>query len=98
MERCRVPDLIICDHHLTKGETGAKVIPDLRRTLNAPIPALLITGDISPERKQEAEMGGYELLQKPAPPMTLLAKLQLVWMQRAAIEMPTNSHRKASNS
>ena len=49
------------------------VIGRLRHTFNAPIPALLVTGDISVERKQEAEACGYELLQKPVPPMTLRA-------------------------
>jgi len=98
LEQRRAPDLIICDYHLAKGEVGAKVIPDLLRTLGAPIPALLITGDISPERKQEAETGGYDLLQKPVPPMILRAKLQRVWKQRAAVEMPTDSGCEATTS
>jgi CheY-like chemotaxis protein len=98
MKRCLAPDLIICDYHLSNGENGAEVIPDLRRMLNAPIPALLITADISPERNQEAKTGGYDVLQKPAPPMILRAKLQRVWKQRAAIQMSTISDRQPSTS
>jgi CheY-like chemotaxis protein len=66
------PDLIICDYHLSQyGETGMVVIERLRRSFKATIPALLITGDVSVERKEEAEAGGYEILQKPVLPLTL---------------------------
>jgi signal transduction histidine kinase/CheY-like chemotaxis protein len=71
----RRPDLIISDHHFTHGENGVAVIERLRRTFGAPVPALLVTGDISVERKQEAAACGYELLQKPVPPMTLRATM-----------------------
>jgi signal transduction histidine kinase/CheY-like chemotaxis protein len=76
------PDLIISDHHFTHGETGIAVIERLRHTFNAPIPALLVTGDISVERRQEAEACGYELLQKPVPPMTLRATMSQILKPR----------------
>jgi signal transduction histidine kinase/CheY-like chemotaxis protein len=82
------PDLIISDHHFTHGETGIAVIERLRHTFNAPIPALLITGDISVERKQEAEAGGYEMLQKPVPPMTLRATMSEILKPRGSIDAP----------
>jgi signal transduction histidine kinase/CheY-like chemotaxis protein len=82
------PDLIISDHHFTHGETGIAVIERLRHTFNAPIPALLVTGDISVERKQEAAACGYELLQKPVPPMTLRATMNEILKQRDAIDAP----------
>jgi CheY-like chemotaxis protein len=69
------PDLIISDHHFTHGENGIAVIERLRHTFNVPIPALLVTGDISVERRQEAAASGYELLQKPVPPMVLRATM-----------------------
>jgi CheY-like chemotaxis protein len=76
------PDLIISDHHFSHGETGIGVIERLRQTFNAPIPALLVTGDISVERKQEAAASGYELLQKPVPPMTLRATMSEILKRR----------------
>jgi signal transduction histidine kinase/CheY-like chemotaxis protein len=82
------PDLIISDHHFTHGETGIAVIERLRHTFNAPIPALLVTGDISVERRQEAEACGYELLQKPVPPMTLRAAISEILKQRGAVNAP----------
>jgi signal transduction histidine kinase/CheY-like chemotaxis protein len=80
------PDLIISDHHFAHGENGITVIERLRQTFNVPIPALLITGDISVERKQEAAAGGFELLQKPVPPMLLRATLNEILRQRGSID------------
>jgi signal transduction histidine kinase/CheY-like chemotaxis protein len=80
------PDLIISDHHFTHGENGITVIERLRQTFNVPIPALLITGDISVERKQEAAAGGFELLQKPVPPMLLRATLNEILRKRGSID------------
>jgi CheY-like chemotaxis protein len=58
--------------HLSQyGETGTVIIERLRKSFKAAIPALLITGDVSVERKEEAEAGGYEILQKPVLPLTL---------------------------
>jgi len=78
----QAPDLIISDHHFSHGETGIGVIERLRQTFNTPIPALLVTGDISVERKQEAAASGYELLQKPVPPMILRATMSEILKRR----------------
>jgi two-component system, sensor histidine kinase len=91
------PDLIISDHHFTHGETGIAVIERLRHTFNAPIPALLVTGDISVERKQEAAACGYELLQKPVPPMILRATMIEILKQRGSIEAPAGDRAPASS-
>jgi signal transduction histidine kinase/CheY-like chemotaxis protein len=84
IELNQAPDLIISDHHFTHGETGIGVIERLRQIFDAPIPALLVTGDISVERRQEAAAGGYELLQKPVPPMILRATMNEILRQRGA--------------
>ena len=67
------PDLIISDGHLQEGETGIEAIARLRRALGAPIPAFLISGDISPGRLDEAKAAGHHLLHKPVSPMALRA-------------------------
>jgi signal transduction histidine kinase/CheY-like chemotaxis protein len=85
------PDLIISDHHFSHGETGIGVIERLRQTFDAPIPALLVTGDISVERKQEAAASGYELLQKPVPPMILRATMSEILKRRGSPDAPANS-------
>jgi signal transduction histidine kinase/CheY-like chemotaxis protein len=91
------PDLIISDHHFTHGETGIAVIERLRHTFNAPIPALLVTGDISVERKQEAEAGGFEMLQKPVPPMTLRASMNEILKPRGSVDAPAGGRAPISS-
>jgi signal transduction histidine kinase/CheY-like chemotaxis protein len=65
------PDLIISDFGLKDGRTGIEAIAQLRTAFHAPIPALLISGDILPERLGEAQAAGLHLLHKPVSPMTL---------------------------
>jgi signal transduction histidine kinase len=67
------PDLIISDGHLQEGETGIEAIARLRRALGVPIPAFLISGDISPDRLEEAKAAGHHLLHKPVSPVALRA-------------------------
>ena len=67
----RTPDLIISDYQLSDGSNGIQVIERVRRALDAPVPAFLISGDVAPERLREAAGSGYYLLQKPVLPMTL---------------------------
>jgi len=69
------PDLIISDFHLKEGRTGIDAITQIREVLGATIPALLISGDMSPERVREANESGNHLLHKPVGPMTLRAMI-----------------------
>jgi len=59
------PDLIICDNRLRDSERGISVIQQLQAFYNHEIPALLVTGDTSPERIHEATASGLVLLHKP---------------------------------
>ena len=67
------PDLIISDYQLRNGRTGIDAIANLRSRFGAEIPAFLISGDILPERLQDAQKSGYQLLHKPLAPMSLRA-------------------------
>lgn len=67
------PDLIISDYRLSDGKTGIEAIERLRSAFRSPIPAFLISGDISPERLREARASGYHLQHKPVDPMLLRA-------------------------
>jgi CheY-like chemotaxis protein len=69
----RQPDLIISDGHLLNDETGISAVARLRSALGSDIPAFLISGDISPERLQEAKAAGHHLLHKPVNPVALRA-------------------------
>jgi two-component system, sensor histidine kinase len=68
------PDVILADLRLRNGETG---ITAIRRVIDAigPTPALLISGDTSPDRLQEANRAGIKLLHKPVALPALQAEL-----------------------
>lgn len=63
-----IPDLIISDNRLKESITGTETINAIKEELKRNIPAILITGDTSPERLIEAAQSGYELLHKPVRP------------------------------
>jgi CheY-like chemotaxis protein len=86
IEPYETPDIIISDYHLSHGKTGIEAIERIRAAFHASIPALLITGDTSVERKAEAMAAGCKLLQKPVPPMTLRAMLYAVFQQSDSVE------------
>ncbi|HLN25298.1 MAG TPA: hybrid sensor histidine kinase/response regulator, partial [Patescibacteria group bacterium] len=71
-----MPDAIIADYRLRADVTGAQVVRALRALLGEDVPALLITGDTSPERLRQAAGHGLSLLHKPVRPDKLRAALQ----------------------
>ncbi len=64
----RVPDVILSDYQLEGGVTGPEVIGELRQLLGDEIPAILLTGDSSSERLDNARRSGFRLLAKPVSP------------------------------
>jgi CheY-like chemotaxis protein len=76
--------VIISDYHLHDNKKGIEAIAQLRRALDAPIPAFLMSGDMDPEPLQAAQAKGYALLHKPVEPMTLRATLTQIVSKRAA--------------
>ena len=71
----RQPDLIISDYHLASGLTGIQVIEALRADAGWPIPALLISGNTTPEHLHEANRLSLPLLHKPVEPASLYSTL-----------------------
>ena len=66
-----VPDLLICDYRLRDGEDGIVTVARLQSEYNDELPAILVTGDTSPERLLEARRSGLLLLHKPVEHMRL---------------------------
>jgi len=60
-----VPDLIVADYRLREGMTGVQAIQRVHDHAGRDIPAIVVTGDIAPERLREAQQSGYRLLHKP---------------------------------
>ena len=69
----KAPDLIISDFHLQDGRTGIDAIDALRGAFGGPIPAFLVSGDISQQRLRETHASTHHLLHKPVNPMALRA-------------------------
>lgn len=61
----RVPDLILCDYRLRGSENGVDAIEALREAIDPALPAIIITGDTSPERLRDVTASGIEVLHKP---------------------------------
>lgn len=71
----RIPDAIIADYRLKGRITGADVVDHLRALCDADIPAVLVTGDTSPNRLRQAANYNLKLLHKPVRPDRLRAAL-----------------------
>jgi len=61
----RRPDLIITDFRLRHEETGKQVLQALRTRLGIAVPAIIMTGDTSPQRLRDAQSTSALLLHKP---------------------------------
>jgi signal transduction histidine kinase/CheY-like chemotaxis protein len=82
------PDIIIADYHLSGGKTGVEAIDNLRLVFDRPIPAMLMSGDVSPERLWTAGTSGFRLLHKPVGPMKLRAELNRLLRARPVTDAP----------
>ena len=73
------PDLLIVDHRLPAGATGAQVVQALRAAFMAPeLPAILVTGSMleAPELTRAGSGAGLPLLLKPVLPARLRALVE----------------------
>jgi CheY-like chemotaxis protein len=71
LARSYLPELVICDWRLRGGEQGTDVISRLRAQSGHALPAILVTGDTSPDRLQEAARLNLPVLHKPVSPADL---------------------------
>lgn len=70
------PAIVFADYRLRNNKTGVEAIHAVFEKLNRSIPAVIITGDTSPDRLQQANSSGFKLLHKPVTPIELRATLQ----------------------
>lgn len=69
----RPPNIALVDYHLDEGRTGVDVVRALRDRFGADFPAVVVTGDWSPEVAADVTEAGCELLRKPTRPAELRA-------------------------
>ena len=60
-------------YHLDEGRTGVDAVRALRSRFGADFPAVVVTGDWSPEVAADVAAAGCELLRKPTRPAELRA-------------------------
>lgn len=70
------PDVIVTDFRLRHEETGKQALQALRSHLRQSVPAIIMTGDTSPQRLRDAQSTAALLLHKPVPARQLREALQ----------------------
>jgi signal transduction histidine kinase/CheY-like chemotaxis protein len=61
----RAPDLIVADLRLEGGDDGMRAIERIRASVDAPVPSLLVTGDVTYASPQAGDGGVIRVLHKP---------------------------------
>ncbi len=74
----RAPDMVVADYRLAHGDTGIAAVERLRRAHGVVLPAILLTGDTSPDRLREAKAGGLCLLHKPVAAAELVRAIERI--------------------
>ncbi|MBU0830706.1 MAG: hybrid sensor histidine kinase/response regulator [Gammaproteobacteria bacterium] len=81
------PDLIITDFRLRREETGKQVLQALRAYLGTHVPAIIMTGDTSPQRLRDAQSTAALLLHKPVSTSQLRDAIVQLITQPPQVEM-----------
>lgn len=69
------PDAIVSDVHLGDQQAGPELVGLVRRRLQRPLPAILMSGDTSPRRAGYEDLADVQYMSKPVDPDRLLATL-----------------------
>lgn len=72
------PGLILSDLRLRGTESGLDALAAVRQATDAPVPAILMTGDTGPEQVRAAKEAEASLLHKPFGPEHLRAAIEFV--------------------
>lgn len=70
------PEVILSDYRLRDNESGVDAVAAIRESLETRIPAIIITGDTSPQRLKEVKKTGLQLMHKPVSPDELHETMQ----------------------
>ena len=87
------PDLILTDYNLPNGMDGLQVAAGVRHTLHDPVPAIILTGDISVDTLQAIVLQDCLQLNKPVKLAELTKAIHSLLPPQS--ETPSNSKRSA---
>jgi CheY-like chemotaxis protein len=78
-------DLIIADYRLQENITGIHVIEFIREYIGRKVPAIVVTGDTSPEILKELHAGEYSVVHKPIAPAKLRSLINFTFQDTPAV-------------
>ena len=81
IETGEIPDVLVTDLYLKRGETGLDVA-DIIHRLNSDVPVIIISGETKLKRLKPARDAGYPLLVKPIKPAQIRNALQRMVMNK----------------
>lgn len=90
------PDVIATDFRLRNEETGKQALQALRGHLQRAVPAIIMTGDTSPQRLRDAQSTAALLLHKPVSTSQLREALVELAQQAQQASQPAQSQRRSS--
>lgn len=92
-----VPDVLISDYRLADLQSGVDAVAAIRECLEFEVPAIIITGDTSPERLRQVRDAGLQLLHKPVRADELYGLIQILLENNMALRSSYMNERKTSN-
>ena len=85
------PDVVLADYNLPNGMNGLQLILSLRERLSAPVPAIILTGDISTDTLRKIARENCVHLNKPVKLSELTQRLQALLPEVAVAASPLPS-------
>lgn len=82
------PDIVLSDYRLRENNNGVDAVATIRESLELELPAVIITGDTSPERLKQVTRAGIEVMHKPVDPDELLSTLNRLVPKSRSESMP----------
>ena len=87
--KLQLPDALVCDYRLHNKETGLDVIRLLHEEFNQDIPALLITGETTPDEIQKIRTSATPVLHKPIQASALRSALIDLMQKKTRVQAVT---------
>ena len=92
-----IPQVILSDYRLRDDLNGVDAIAAIWESLESKIPAVIITGDTSPERLKEVKDSGFEPMHKPVSPDELHQTINKLLYRSEAVARTANAELSNGN-
>lgn len=92
-----IPEVILSDYRLRDNHNGVDAVAAIRESVEHDIPAIVITGDTSPERLKEVSGTGLSVMHKPVSPDELQRAIHALFVTNDRIGAVASGVRKAGS-